>query len=162
MSGGMYCTQCEAEGFRKITYFPDRPDVMAKFSVRIESDAPVLLSNGNLVEKGPGYAKWQDPWPKPSYLFALVAGELVSHDDSFMTASRRSVDLRIWVRSGDEQRCAYAMDALKRSMRWDEEVYGREYDLDLFQIVAVRRLQHGCNGKQGVEHLQLKICPREP
>ena len=162
MSGGMYCTQCEAEGFRKITYFPDRPDVMAKFSVRIESDAPVLLSNGNLVEKGPGYAKWRDPWPKPSYLFALVAGELVSHDDSFMTASRRSVDLRIWVRSGDEQRCAYAMDALKRSMRWDEEVYGREYDLDLFQIVAVDDFNMGAMENKGLNIFNSKYVLASP
>ncbi|MEM8754369.1 MAG: aminopeptidase N, partial [Pseudomonadota bacterium] len=123
MSNGMYCTQCEAEGFRKITYYPDRPDVMARFFVRIESELPVLLSNGNPVRTGEAdglrFAEWEDPWPKPSYLFALVAGDLASYDDAFTTMSGREVDLRVWVRPGDEDRCAYAMDALKRSMRWD-------------------------------------------
>src|SRR5690606_377922 len=113
MSRGMFCTQCEAQGFRRITFYPDRPDVMAPFRVRIESDMPVLLSNGNPVASGPGWAEWHDPWPKPSYLFALVAGDLVSVDDSFVTASGRQVTLRIWVRTGDEDKCAYAMDALK-------------------------------------------------
>lgn len=123
MSGGMYCTQCEAEGFRRITFYPDRPDVMAPFRVRIESDMPVLLSNGNPVARGEGWAEWDDPWPKPSYLFALVAGELVAVRDSFTTRSGRKVDLAIWVRAGDEDRCAYAMDSLKRAMKWDEDVY---------------------------------------
>ncbi|MFK7945472.1 MAG: aminopeptidase N, partial [Paracoccaceae bacterium] len=144
LSKGMFCTQCEAEGFRKITFYPDRPDVMAVFDVRIEADIidqPVLLSNGNPTAQGRlaggrHFAEWHDPHPKPAYLFALVAGNLVSHDDSFTTASGRHVDLKIWVRPGDEAKCAYAMDALIRSMRWDEEAYGREYDLDLFQIVA--------------------------
>lgn len=136
-SNGMFCTQCEPEGFRKITYFPDRPDVMAPFDVRIESDLPVLLSNGNLLDSGPGWAEWSDPWPKPSYLFALVAGDLKSVDDQFTTRSGRNVDLRFWVREGDQDRCEIAMDALKRSMKWDEENYGREYDLDVFQVVAV-------------------------
>ncbi len=122
MSKGMYCTQCEAEGFRKITYYPDRPDVMAVFTVRIEGDAPVLLSNGNLTGSGDGWAEWHDPHPKPSYLFALVAGDLVAVEDRFRTMSGRDVLLQIWVRAGDEDRCDYAMDALKRSMRWDEEV----------------------------------------
>ncbi len=137
MSRGMYCTQCEAEGFRKITWYPDRPDVMTRFKVRIESDLPVLLSNGNPMAQGSGWAEWDDPWPKPAYLFALVAGDLRAHSAKFTTASGRPVDLHIWVRPGDEDRCAYAMDSLVRSMRWDEKVYGREYDLDVFNIVAV-------------------------
>ncbi|MFN3282597.1 MAG: aminopeptidase N, partial [Tabrizicola sp.] len=115
MSKGMYCTQCEAEGFRKITYYPDRPDVMSRFRVRIESDLPVLLSNGNPVASGEGWAEWDDPWPKPAYLFALVAGDLRAHSAKFVTASGRPVDLNIWVRPGDEDRCAYAMDSLIRS-----------------------------------------------
>ena len=106
MSNGMYCTQCEAEGFRKITYYPDRPDVMAIYTVRIESDLPVLLSNGNPTGSGKGWAEWHDPWPKPAYLFALVAGDLVAHSDHFTTASGKSVDLNIWVRKGDEDKCA--------------------------------------------------------
>lgn len=150
MSKGMYCTQCEAEGFRKITYYPDRPDVMARFRVRIEGAAATLLSNGNPVESGEGFAEWDDPWPKPSYLFALVAGDLVSFDSSFKTASGRDVDLRIWVRPGDETRCDFAMDALKRAMRWDERTYGREYDLDLFQIVAVDDFNMGAMENKGL------------
>lgn len=120
MSRGMYCTQCEAEGFRKITYYPDRPDVMAPFRVRVEADLPVLLSNGNPVGQGEGWAEWDDPWPKPAYLFALVAGDLVAHSAPYRTASGREVALNIWVRDGDQDRCAYAMDSLIRSMRWDE------------------------------------------
>ena len=150
MSNGMYCTQCEAEGFRKITFYPDRPDVMATFRVRVESDRPVMLSNGNPVGAGPGWAEWHDPWPKPSYLFALVAGDLVAHRDRFVTASGRAVDLAIWVRPSDETRCGYAMDALKRSMRWDEEVYGREYDLDVFNIVAVDDFNMGAMENKGL------------
>lgn len=151
MSRGMYCTQCEAEGFRKITYYPDRPDVMAEFTVRIEGDAPVLLSNGNPVKQGPGWAEWHDPWPKPAYLFALVAGDLVAHSDSFTTRSGRKVDLNIYVRPGpDEQKCAFGMGALKRSMTWDEDVYGREYDLDLFNIVAVDDFNMGAMENKGL------------
>jgi aminopeptidase N len=150
MSKGMYCTQCEAEGFRKITYYPDRPDVMSRFRVRIESDLPVLLSNGNPVGQGKGWAEWDDPWPKPSYLFALVAGELKAHSAGFTTASGRKVDLNIWVRPGDENRCAYAMDSLIRSMRWDEEVYGRAYDLDVFNIVAVDDFNMGAMENKGL------------
>ncbi|MEL7152988.1 MAG: aminopeptidase N, partial [Pseudomonadota bacterium] len=157
-SKGMFCTQCEAEGFRKITYYPDRPDVMTVYDVRIEADmidAPVLLSNGNPTETGRlaggrHFAEWHDPHPKPSYLFALVAGNLVSFDDTFITASGREVDLKIWVRPGDETKCAFAMDALKRSMRWDEEAYGREYDLDLFQIVAVDDFNMGAMENKGL------------
>ncbi|MCA8882054.1 MAG: aminopeptidase N [Rhodobacteraceae bacterium] len=150
MSRGMYSTQCEAEGFRKITYYPDRPDVMAAFTVRIESDAPVLLSNGNPVAAGPGWAEWQDPWPKPAYLFALVAGDLIAHRDRFTTRSGREVALAIWVRKGDEGKCAFAMDALKRSMAWDERAYGREYDLDVFNIVAVDDFNMGAMENKGL------------
>jgi len=150
MSRGIYCTQCEAEGFRKITFFPDRPDVMARFRVRVEGDLPVLLSNGNPVAQGPGWAEWDDPWPKPAYLFALVAGDLVAHRDRFTTASGREVALNIWVRQGDEDRCAYAMDSLIRSMAWDERVYGREYDLDVFNIVAVDDFNMGAMENKGL------------
>jgi len=151
MSNGMYCTQCEAEGFRKITYYPDRPDVMAVFTVRIEGDLPVLLSNGNPTAAADGWAEWHDPWPKPAYLFALVAGELVAHSDTFTTRSGRHVDLNIWVRpGGDEAKCAFGMDALKKSMKWDEDVYGREYDLDLFNIVAVDDFNAGAMENKGL------------
>jgi aminopeptidase N len=150
MSNGMYCTQCEAEGFRKITFYPDRPDVMAPFRVRIESDMPVLLSNGNETATGPGWAEWTDPWPKPAYLFALVAGDLIAHSAGFTTMSGRPVALNIWVRPGDEGRCAYAMDSLIRSMRWDEQTYGREYDLDVFNIVAVDDFNMGAMENKGL------------
>ncbi|MBQ0750673.1 MAG: aminopeptidase N, partial [Roseovarius sp.] len=113
MSNSMYCTQCEAEGFRKITYYPDRPDVMSIFTVRIEGDMPVMLSNGNPTGSGAGWAEWHDPWPKPAYLFALVAGDLVAHPDTFTTRSGREVALNIWVRPGDEDKCAFGMEALK-------------------------------------------------
>ena len=149
-SGGMYCTQCEAEGFRKITWYPDRPDVMAPFTVRIEGDAPVMLSNGNPAARGDRWAEWHDPWPKPAYLFALVAGDLVAHRDSFTTMSGKAVDLAIWVRAGDLHKCAFGMDALKRSMAWDERVYGREYDLDVFNIVAVDDFNMGAMENKGL------------
>ena len=144
-SSGTYCTQCEAEGFRRITYFPDRPDVMAVYTTRIEAhkaEAPVLLANGNLVESsdvsgGRHFAVWHDPHPKPSYLFALVGGDLACVEDRFVTMSGRNVTLRIYVEHGKEDRCSYAMDSLKRAMRWDEEAFGREYDLDIFMIVDV-------------------------
>ncbi|MEL6218468.1 MAG: aminopeptidase N [Pseudomonadota bacterium] len=168
-SKGMYCTQCEAEGFRKITYYPDRPDVMAPFSVRIEAPegVPVLLSNGNPGESGAlpdggRFAEWHDPWPKPSYLFALVAGDLVAHRDAYTTGSGRAVDLALWVRPGDEDKCAYAMDALKRSMRWDEEAYGREYDLDLFQIVAVDDFNMGAMENKGLNIFNSKYVLASP
>ena len=137
ISNGVFCTQCEPEGFRKITYYPDRPDVMARFAVRIHGDLPVMLSNGNRIAAGVDWVEWKDPWPKPSYLFALVAGDLKSVDDHFVTASGRKVELKLWVRDGDQDKCGYALDALKRAMRWDEEEYGCEYDLDIFQIVAI-------------------------
>ncbi len=150
MSNGMYCTQCEAEGFRKITYYPDRPDVMAPFTVRIEGDEPVKLSNGNPTGSGDDYAEWSDPWPKPAYLFALVAGDLVAHPDSFTTMSGKAVTLNIWVRPGDEDKCAFGMEALKKSMTWDEDVYGREYDLDIFNIVAVDDFNMGAMENKGL------------
>ena len=150
MSNGMYCTQCEAEGFRKITYYPDRPDVMAAFEVTIEGNEKVLLSNGNPLSQSQGFAKWQDPWPKPAYLFALVAGDLLNHPGTFTTKSGRLVDLNIWVRPGDENKCAFGMQALKDSMKWDEDVYGREYDLDLFNIVAVDDFNMGAMENKGL------------
>ncbi|MEM6679840.1 MAG: aminopeptidase N, partial [Pseudomonadota bacterium] len=170
LSKGMFCTQCEAEGFRKITFYPDRPDVMAPFTVRLEADAesvPILLSNGNPGASGPlpggrHFAEWHDPHPKPAYLFAIVAGQLVSHDDSFTTASGRSVALRLWVRAGDEARCAYAMDALKRSMIWDERAYGREYDLDIFQIVAVDDFNMGAMENKGLNVFNSKYVLASP
>ncbi len=143
-SNTMFCTQCEAEGFRKITYFLDRPDVMSVYSVRIEAakNYPVLLSNGNLIESGAldgdrHFAVWHDPFKKPCYLFALVAGDLAHIEDRFTTMSGREVALHIYVEPKDADKCAHAMLSLKQAMRWDEEVYGREYDLDIFNIVAV-------------------------
>ncbi len=170
MSRGMYCTQCEAEGFRKITYYPDRPDVMGVFTVRIEAEkasCPVLLSNGNPTAEGDldggrHFAEWHDPHPKPSYLFALVAGNLVSHDGSFTTASGREVTLRIFVRPGDEDRCDYAMGALQRSMKWDEETHGREYDLDLFMIVAVDDFNMGAMENKGLNIFNSKYVLASP
>ncbi|WP_226688688.1 aminopeptidase N [Ruegeria arenilitoris] len=150
MSNGMYCTQCEAEGFRKITYYPDRPDVMSEFTVRINGDLPVLLSNGNPSGKGEGWAEWTDPWPKPAYLFALVAGDLIAHPGQFTTMSGRDVELNLWVRPGDEGKCAFGMEALKKSMKWDEDVYGREYDLDVFNIVAVDDFNMGAMENKGL------------
>jgi aminopeptidase N len=158
MSGGRFCTQCEAEGFRKITYYPDRPDVLSRFTVRVEADkaaCPRLLSNGNLIEAGDldggrHYALWNDPFPKPCYLFALVAGELDELTDRFVTMTGRAIDLRIYVDPGQAPRAAYAMDALKRAMRWDEEAFGREYDLDLFMIVAVRDFNFGAMENKGL------------
>ena len=158
-SGSIYCTQCEAEGFRRITYFPDRPDVMAVYTTRIEAekaDAPVLLANGNLIASGdvPGtsrhFAVWHDPFPKPSYLFALVGGKLACVEDRFRTMSGREVTLRIYVEDGKEARCAYAMDSLKRAMRWDETAFGREYDLDIFMIVAVSDFNMGAMENKGL------------
>jgi aminopeptidase N len=158
-AGTTYCTQCEAEGFRRITYFLDRPDVMAVYTTRIEAEkgeAPILLSNGNLVSEGevPGttrhFAVWHDPFPKPSYLFALVGGQLARVSDSFTTMFGRNVALHIYVEPGKEDRCGYAMDSLKRAMRWDEEVFGREYDLDIFMIVAVSAFNMGAMENKGL------------
>jgi aminopeptidase N len=157
-SGKTFCTQCEAEGFRRITYFPDRPDVMAIYTTRIEADkseAPVLLANGNLAEAGElpngrHFAVWHDPFPKPSYLFALVGGKLACVADRFVTVSGREVALNIYVEPGKEDRCAYAMESLKRAMRWDEEAFGREYDLDIFMIVAVSEFNMGAMENKGL------------
>jgi aminopeptidase N len=157
-SGGILCTQCEAEGFRRITPFPDRPDVLTRFRVRMSADKalyPVLLSNGDRVgggdlEGGRHWAEWHDPFPKPCYLFALVAGDLVVNRDSFTTRSGRTVELGIYVRDGDLPRTEHAMEALKASMKWDEEVYGREYDLDVFNIVAVADFNFGAMENKGL------------
>ncbi|GAB5506979.1 MAG: aminopeptidase N [Rhizobiaceae bacterium] len=158
LSNGEFCTQCEAEGFRRITYFPDRPDLLSVYTVRIEAEretAPLLLSNGNPVETGEledgrHFAVWHDPHPKPSYLFALVAGDLGLVSDCFTTMSGREVTLGIYVEKGKEPRAAFAMDALKRSMRWDEERFGREYDLDVFNIVAVSDFNMGAMENKGL------------
>ena len=165
-SGGLLSTQCEAEGFRRISFHPDRPDVLSRWTVRIEADkssCPVLLSNGNAagteaVGSNRHAVTWVDPFPKPSYLFALVAGDLREIRDSFTTASGRTVTLRLHVEEGDEPYTAHAMESLKRSMQWDEQVYNLEYDLDEYNIVAVRSLQHGRDGEQEPEHLQFKAC----
>jgi len=162
MSKGMYCTQCEAEGFRKITYYPDRPDVMAPFTVQVKGSQPILLSNGNPTGAGKGWAEWDDPWPKPAYLFALVAGDLTAHSDSFTTKSGRHVDLNVWVRPGDQAACAYAMDSLIRSMKWDEDVYGREYDLDVFNVVAVDDFNMGAMENKGLNIFNSKLVLASP
>ncbi len=157
-SGSMFCTQCEAEGFRKITYYLDRPDVMSKFTTTVSAEQhhyPVLLSNGNPVasgseEGGRHWATWEDPFKKPAYLFALVAGDLWCVEDSFTTMSGRNVALRIYVEPENIDKCQHAMDSLKKSMRWDEEAYGREYDLDIFMIVAVNDFNMGAMENKGL------------
>ena len=169
-SGGNFCTQCEAEGFRRITWFIDRPDVMATYRTEITAERaryPVLLSNGNLVlseDLGDGRhrAVWEDPFPKPSYLFALVAGDLASVEDSYRTASGRDVALRIYVEPGNEDRCAWAMESLKNSMRWDEEVYGLEYDLDIFMIVAVGDFNMGAMENKGLNVFNARFVLANP
>lgn len=158
LSDGMYCTQCEAEGFRRITYFLDRPDVMSVFSTRISADKtayPILLSNGNEtgrgdLEGGRHWLEWQDPFKKPCYLFALVAGRLQAVEDNFITQSGRGVKLQIFVEAKDVDKCDHAMQSLKRAMRWDEDVYGREYDLDLYMIVAVDFFNMGAMENKGL------------
>ncbi|WP_020583711.1 aminopeptidase N [Endozoicomonas elysicola] len=157
-SNGMFCTQCEAEGFRKITYYLDRPDVMSRFTTRITADKtayPVLLSNGNDIERGElddgrHYVTWEDPFKKPSYLFALVAGDLQHVEDHFTTMSGREVTLRIFTEAHNIDQCDHAMISLKKSMKWDEEVYGREYDLDIFMIVAVDHFNMGAMENKGL------------
>ena len=169
-SGGSYCTQCEAEGFRTITYFPDHPDVMATYTTTITADReryPVLLSNGNNIDSGMlangrHWAKWQDPFPKPSYLFALVAGNFVAVEDHFTTASGRIVKLKIFVEPGNEDSCAHAMDSLKRAMRWDEDKFGLEYDLDIFMIVAVRDFNFGAMENKGLNIFNAKYILAKP
>lgn len=168
-SGGLLCTQCEAEGFRRITFHPDRPDVLSRYKVRMQGDKaafPILLSNGNCVDQGEAgsdhWALWEDPWPKPSYLFALVAGDLVVNKDSFTTMSGREVELGIWVRGGDQDRTGHAMQALKDSMAWDERVYGREYDLDLFNIVAVSDFNMGAMENKGLNIFNTRYILADP
>ena len=168
-SGGAFFTQCEAEGFRRITYFPDRPDVMARYTTTIVADraaVPVLLGNGNPTATGVDgdshWATWTDPHPKPAYLFALVAGDLVPVRDSFTTRSGRHVDLAIWVRRGHEDACGHAMDSLKRSMTWDEEVYGLEYDLDVFNIAAVSDFNMGAMENKGLNVFNTKYVLARP
>jgi aminopeptidase N len=164
-SSGTWCTQCEPEGFRRITYYLDRPDILAPFKVRITAPrdiAPVLLSNGNLIDKGDAgdgthFALWEDPFPKPAYLFALVAGDLGSITDTFTTVSGRKVDLAIYCTHGKEAECAYAMDSLKRSMEWDEKRFGREYDLDVFNIVAVSDFNFGAMENKGLNIFNDKL-----
>lgn len=163
-SSGNFCTQCEAEGFRRITYFLDRPDVMAQYSTTIIADEkryPVLLSNGNLIasgkfENGKHWAKWEDPFKKPSYLFALVAGDLECIEDFFVTQSGRRVALKIFVEKGNRDKCAHAMQAVKKAMRWDEEKFGREYDLDIYMIVAVSDFNMGAMENKGLNIFNTK------
>jgi aminopeptidase N len=170
VSGGNFCTQCEPEGFRRIAYFVDRPDVMARYTVTIVADkgrCPVLLSNGNPAgsgeaEKGRHWAKWVDPHPKPSYLFALVAGDLVAVRDRFATRSGREVGLAIWVRRGDEDKCGHAMASLKKAMEWDEEVFGLEYDLDVFNIVAVSDFNMGAMENKGLNIFNTRYVLAKP
>ncbi|HHJ17507.1 MAG TPA: aminopeptidase N [Gammaproteobacteria bacterium] len=158
VSSGMFCTQCEAEGFRRITWFPDRPDVMTRFTTTLVADKaryPVLLSNGNPVEQGElddgrHWVTWQDPFPKPSYLFALVAGDLHCQQDSFTTRSGREVTLKIFVEAENRDKCDHALASLKQAMRWDEDSYGREYDLDIFMIVAVNDFNMGAMENKGL------------
>jgi aminopeptidase N len=169
-SGGNFCTQCEPEGFRRITYFLDRPDVMARYTTTILADKaryPVLLSNGNPSDQGESsggrhWAKWEDPFPKPSYLFALVAGDLVPFRDSYTTSAGKTVPLAIWVRRGDEDKCTHAMESLKRAMRWDEEKFGLAYDLDVFNIVAVSDFNMGAMENKGLNVFNTKYVLAKP
>ncbi|MHA7820459.1 MAG: aminopeptidase N [Erythrobacter sp.] len=163
-SNGMLCTQCEAEGFRRITFFPDRPDVLSIYRVRMEGSKdlfPILLCNGNReaegeLEEGKHFAEWHDPWPKPSYLFALVAGDLVANSGPFTTRSGREVECNIWVRKDDIERTDHALESLHRSMKWDEETFGREYDLDLYNIVAVSDFNMGAMENKGLNVFNTK------
>jgi aminopeptidase N len=170
VSGGNFCTQCEAEGFRRITWFPDRPDVMAEYRVRMEADkaaCPVLLSNGNLVDSGDlpqgrHYAVWHDPFPKPSYLFALVAGDLACQEGHFVTRSGREVALRIYVQHHNLDKCDHAMRSLTKAMRWDEDMFGREYDLDTYMIVAVDDFNMGAMENKGLNIFNSKYVLARP
>ena len=169
-SNGTWCTQCEPEGFRRITYYLDRPDILAPFKVTMTADAtlaPVMLSNGNLTGKGTlpdgrHFVVWEDPFPKPSYLFAMVAGDLGSIHDSFTTMSGRQVELGIYCTHGKEAECAYAMDSLKRSMAWDERRFGREYDLDIFNVVAVSDFNFGAMENKGLNIFNDKLVFAKP
>ncbi|WP_028389475.1 aminopeptidase N [Legionella fairfieldensis] len=166
----LFCTQCEAEGFRRITFYPDRPDVLATYTTRIAADKtkyPVLLSNGNLIDSGDlpegrHWVQWEDPFKKPSYLFALVAGDLACVRDQFITCSGRTVDLHIYVEPGNEDKCEHAMTSLKKAMRWDEEMYGREYDLDIFMIVAVSDFNMGAMENKGLNIFNSKYILARP
>lgn len=173
-SNGMLCTQCEAEGFRRITFFPDRPDVLSTYTVRMsgpKATFPILLANGNCTASGEDaardgesthWAEWHDPWPKPSYLFALVAGDLIANHATFETMGGRKVDLNIWVRPGDEDRTQHAMDSLINSMKWDEKAFGREYDLDLFNIVAVSDFNMGAMENKGLNVFNTRYVLADP
>ena len=170
MSDGIFCTQCEPEGFRRITPYLDRPDVLAKFTTRIEGDKsthPILLGNGNKIESGElgagrHFAVWEDPFPKPAYLFAMVGGTLACVKSSFKTMSGRDVALEIYVEPGKETRCAWAMESLKRSMTWDEQAFGREYDLDIFMIVAVSNFTFGAMENKGLNIFNDKLLLADP
>lgn len=172
ISSGNFCTQCEAEGFRRITYMYDRPDIMAKYSTTIVADKnsfPVMLSNGNLVDQGQSstdkdrhWVKWEDPYPKPTYLFALVAGNLERIEDHFQTQSGRNVTLHIYVQSHNIDKCEHAMRSLKKAMKWDEEVYGREYDLDIYMIVAVDDFNMGAMENKGLNVFNSKYVLAKP
>ncbi len=170
LSSGNYCTQCEPEGFRRITCWPDRPDVLAVFTVTIigpQESCPVLLANGNLIEQGHKddgrhFAVWHDPFPKPSYLFALVAGRLVRIEDTFTTMSGREIALHIYVEERNRDKCAHAMQSLKKAMRWDEEVFGREYDLDICMIVAVDDFNMGAMENKGLNIFNSKYVLANP
>ena len=173
-SSGMLCTQCEAEGFRRITFFPDRPDVLSVYTVRMagpKAQFPILLCNGNKLAEGEGegegedgthWAEWHDPWPKPSYLFALVAGDLVANSKPFTTVSGRVVECNVWVRPEDLERTDHAVESLHRSMKWDEEVFGREYDLDLYNIVAVSDFNMGAMENKGLNVFNTKYVLADP
>ncbi len=169
-SNGMLCTQCESEGFRRITFFPDRPDVLSTYAVRMEGDKaafPILLCNGNRTATGENadgthWAEWHDPWPKPSYLFALVAGDLVANSKPFTTRSGRAVECNVWVRAEDIERTDHALESLHRSMEWDEQVFGREYDLDLYNIVAVSDFNMGAMENKGLNVFNTKYVLADP
>ena len=170
LSNGNFFTQCEAEGFRKITYYPDRPDVLARFFTTITADKkkfPVLLSNGNLIgagelKDGRHFAKWHDPFPKPAYLFALVAGDLARISDTFTTMSGRKVDLHLFVQHHNKDKCGHAMESLKLAMQWDERTYGREYDLDVFMIVATDDFNMGAMENKGLNIFNSKYVLARP
>ena len=166
----MFCSQCEAEGFGKITYFPNRPDVMARYTCTVVADKekyPVLLSNGNRIDSGElddgrHWVKWEDPFKKPCYLFALVAGDLFCLEDTFRTLSGRDVTLQIFVEHENRDKCDYAMQALKKAMKWDEEVFGLEYDLDIYMIVAVNDFNMGAMENKGLNVFNSKYVLARP
>lgn len=170
-SGPLYCTQCEATGFRRIAWAMDRPDVMSRYTVRVEADKaknPVLLSNGNKIgsgelDDGAHFAEFEDPWPKPSYLFALVAGDLGCLEDSFTTMGGREVKLFAWADHDRVSRLRHAMESLKRAMKWDEDTFGREYDLDMFHFVAVNAFNQGAMENKGLNStLTAAVSPIPP